>query len=121
MTIPDGTEEGYYWVKFRGEWKPAMIWKGACLHNRALVSWRIALADIERIFDDDNKGLTQLDPRLVPPEDKPDPYKFRDESGLPEHPVCEVCEAPLTEPHGYAGTGMCGPCATGEADTHGEY
>lgn len=29
---------------------------------------------------------------------------------------CEVCG----QPYNYAGTGLCGPCATGEADTVGE-
>ena len=33
---------------------------------------------------------------------------------------CEVCEAELMSPGGYGGTGMCGPCTTGEADTIGE-
>lgn len=30
--------------------------------------------------------------------------------------ACEVCG----EPYNYEGTGLCGPCATGEADTYGE-
>jgi hypothetical protein len=29
---------------------------------------------------------------------------------------CEVCG----QPYNYAGTGLCGPCATGEAETIGE-
>lgn len=29
---------------------------------------------------------------------------------------CEVCG----EPYNYAGSGLCGPCCTGEADTYGE-
>lgn len=29
---------------------------------------------------------------------------------------CEVCG----EPYNYAGTGLCGPCCTGEAATYGE-
>ncbi len=31
-------------------------------------------------------------------------------------PGCEVCG----QPYNYAGTGLCGPCATGEAETIGE-
>jgi len=31
-------------------------------------------------------------------------------------PGCEVCG----EPYNYAGTGLCGPCATGSADAIGE-
>ena len=31
-------------------------------------------------------------------------------------PGCEVCG----QPYNYAGTGLCGPCATGEADMIGE-
>ena len=34
---------------------------------------------------------------------------------------CVVCGAPLYTRDGCAGTGMCGPCATGDADTAGEY
>ena len=34
---------------------------------------------------------------------------------------CLVCGAPLIEPGGCAGTGMCGPCCTGDASTVGEY
>ena len=30
---------------------------------------------------------------------------------------CSVCEQPLYKKGGYAGLGMCGPCATGEAAT----
>lgn len=30
---------------------------------------------------------------------------------------CLSCGAPLLQPGGYAGSGMCGPCCTGEADT----
>lgn len=33
---------------------------------------------------------------------------------------CICCEQPLLQPRGYAGTDMCGPCTTGEADTIGE-
>ena len=29
---------------------------------------------------------------------------------------CAVCEQPMTLPGGYCGTGLCGVCATGEAD-----
>ena len=35
--------------------------------------------------------------------------------GFDSH-VCLVCAAP-TEPGGYGGTGMCGPCATGDSST----
>ena len=31
-------------------------------------------------------------------------------------PGCSVCG----EPYDYEGTGLCGPCCTGEADTYGE-
>jgi hypothetical protein len=34
---------------------------------------------------------------------------------------CAVCGTPLCTRGGCAGTGMCGPCCTGEADTAGEY
>ena len=34
---------------------------------------------------------------------------------------CLVCGMPLIEPGGCAGTGMCGPCCTGDASTAGEY
>lgn len=30
---------------------------------------------------------------------------------------CEVCRTYLLQPGGYCGTGLCGPCCTGEADT----
>ncbi len=30
---------------------------------------------------------------------------------------CMVCEQPLYKKGGYAGTRMCGPCATGDAST----
>lgn len=35
--------------------------------------------------------------------------------------VCIVCGEPLMEPGGCGGTGMCGPCCTGDASTVGEY
>jgi hypothetical protein len=34
---------------------------------------------------------------------------------------CFVCKAPLIEPTGCAGSGLCGPCCTGDASTAGEY
>ena len=34
--------------------------------------------------------------------------------------VCTVCEQVLILPGGYAGTDMCGPCATGDSSTMGE-
>lgn len=34
---------------------------------------------------------------------------------------CIVCDAPLTKSTGYMNTDMCGPCATGEADTINEF
>ncbi len=34
--------------------------------------------------------------------------------------TCMVCECKLTIPGGYYGTGMCGPCCTGEAQTLSE-
>jgi hypothetical protein len=36
-------------------------------------------------------------------------------------PRCLVCDQEMTKPGGYAGTGLCGPCATGEAATLDEY
>ncbi len=33
---------------------------------------------------------------------------------------CMVCDTPLLQRGGFAGSGMCGPCCTGEADTIGE-
>ena len=33
---------------------------------------------------------------------------------------CIACDCELMEPGGYAGTGMCGPCCTGEADSLNE-
>lgn len=41
------------------------------------------------------------------------PVKRPEKRGLAR---CMVCEA-IIVPGGYAGTGMCGPCATGEAAT----
>jgi hypothetical protein len=32
---------------------------------------------------------------------------------------CIVCNAPLFEQGGFAESGMCGPCCTGEAATYG--
>ena len=34
---------------------------------------------------------------------------------------CVVCGTPLVEAGGAGGTGMCGPCCTGESDTVGEF
>jgi hypothetical protein len=34
---------------------------------------------------------------------------------------CYVCRQVLGKPGGYARTGMCGPCAAGEADTIEEF
>ena len=46
------------------------------------------------------------------PRDTPDdPYRQS------EFGNCESCEQPLGKPGGYAGLGICGPCATGEAET----
>lgn len=32
---------------------------------------------------------------------------------------CLTCKTPLAQPGGFYGTDLCGPCCTGEADTHG--
>lgn len=34
---------------------------------------------------------------------------------------CITCDAPMNVPGGYAGTDLCGPCCTGEAETLNEY
>ncbi len=34
---------------------------------------------------------------------------------------CLVCETPLTLKHGYAHSGMCGPCCTGDSSTLEEF
>jgi hypothetical protein len=34
---------------------------------------------------------------------------------------CLTCGIPMTQKSGYADTGMCGPCATGESDTFEEF
>jgi hypothetical protein len=34
--------------------------------------------------------------------------------------VCESCGQPLDKTGGMAGTGLCGPCCTGESETLGE-
>ena len=34
---------------------------------------------------------------------------------------CESCETPLGVEGGMAGTGLCGPCCTGEAETLSEF
>lgn len=34
---------------------------------------------------------------------------------------CQVCGTPLCTEGGCAGTGMCGPCCTGDASTTGKY
>ena len=34
-----------------------------------------------------------------------------------KQPTCDGCGQPLGIPGGYGGTGLCGPCCTGEADT----
>ena len=39
------------------------------------------------------------------------------ENSAPFFGKCAVCETALTSPGGYGGTGMCGPCTTGEAET----
>ena len=33
---------------------------------------------------------------------------------------CFTCDQKLALPGGYSETGLCGPCATGEAETFGE-
>jgi hypothetical protein len=35
--------------------------------------------------------------------------------------VCEVCKTALSKSGGYANSGMCGPCCTGEAETLEEF
>ena len=71
-----------------------------------------ALQEIERqVFEDDNARAAH-DPNR--PKSKPRSVEE------PAFGVCEVCEAPLMSRGGYGGTGMCGPCTTGEADTIGE-
>ena len=34
--------------------------------------------------------------------------------------MCDVCDEELLQEGGYAGSGMCGPCCTGDAGTIGE-
>jgi hypothetical protein len=36
---------------------------------------------------------------------------------MTSHGRCITCKQPLHQRHGFAGTDLCGPCCTGEADT----
>ncbi len=42
-------------------------------------------------------------------------------AALSKQARCEVCEIPLIDEGGCGGTGLCGPCCTGDASTVGEY
>lgn len=44
------------------------------------------------------------------PPPAPEPRKKR-------KPRCAACGQPMSTGAGYGGTGLCGPCATGDADT----
>ncbi len=50
--------------------------------------------------------------------DVPTPQDCAKSEGLGK---CEVCDQPLGKRGGYEDSGMCGPCCTGEADTHSEF
>lgn len=45
------------------------------------------------------------------------PQKPKRQRAKPYRETCSGCGNTLFEPGGFAGTGLCGPCCTGEADT----
>ncbi len=65
-----------------------------------------AVREIRRVIRQNDEARAAHDPNR-PPKKKPEPI----------FGTCEVCEAPLMSDGGYGGTGMCGPCTTGEAET----
>lgn len=81
---------------------------------KSLAEWRDELQKAVQ------EGADKLDSRGIPiaPEPLPlvgrVPWKFDPDK-------CTVCDTPLIEPGGCAGSGMCGPCCTGDASTAGEY
>lgn len=70
-----------------------------------------ALQEIERQVTENDEVRTDGDPRA---KDRIREGRFDSSESAG---ICAVCEQPLISPGGYGGTGMCGPCATGEADT----
>lgn len=67
-----------------------------------------ALQEIERQVSENDEARAAHDPGRPKSKPRDIPAQFG---------VCEVCEAPLMSQGGYGGTGMCGPCTTGEAET----
>lgn len=63
-----------------------------------------AVREIRRLVRENDEARAAHDPNRPPTK--------QSSFGL-----CEVCESPLMSPGGYGGTGMCGPCTTGEAAT----
>lgn len=64
MTIPDGTEPGYYWVKSRGKWYPAEIAYVDMGHHG--FGWWIYCAGVSSGIVE--RGCEELGPKIEPPE-----------------------------------------------------
>lgn len=64
------------------------------------------------------QAIDEIERQLTHSEDGRKRDKSEARARREENPdVCDVCENDLFTPGGYGGTGMCGPCATGEAAT----
>jgi hypothetical protein len=71
------------------------------------------MSDGRRDFS--GKGKDWVSPLVTDGEGRPLPSQHA------EPGRCITCDNRLGKPGGYGGTGMCGPCCTGEAETVEEY
>lgn len=60
MTIPDGTEPGLYWVKFKDKWAIAELWQ------TTKGEWGLDL--LEWYSSGKPSAITELGPRILPPD-----------------------------------------------------
>ncbi len=65
-------------------------------------------------FQGDSRQLRNADRRVNHAEDEED----RDDA---DRQICAACHQALGIVGGMAGTGLCGPCCTGEAETISEF
>jgi len=87
---------------------------------RALCSMGFLRQKEDEIDHDWSYIRTRKDlPEIELPEDhEPSAQELCDDAGFDEDDTeCLSCGGSLDEPGGYGGTGMCGPCATGDAST----
>ena len=67
MKIPEGTEPGFYWVRYIGIWRPAHVNQYATMDPDSPWEWRIYPTKFHGWIEIEH--IDELGPKIEPPEE----------------------------------------------------